>query len=131
MSPDPRTRCASRGGQRLAVRLATHGSLGLAFLALMACTSGTEGALERLDVDATPAASRTTAAEFRDLSIPQQTDVLLRFYELDRTADCSNVEYDGAASEFFDRVRGDVFNEPDERPISEVLIEYCLNDGAR
>jgi hypothetical protein len=112
------------------LRLAALGSLALAVVVLTACTTGVEGALERLDVDATPAAKRTTAAEFRDLSIPQQTDVLLRFYEFDRTADCSNVEYDGAADEFFDRVRGDAFNEPDERSMSEVLIRYCLNDGA-
>ena len=130
MSSDRRTRCASRGGAASAIRLAALGSLALAVVVLTACTTGVEGALERLDVDATPAAKRTTAAEFRDLSLTQQTDVLLRFYEINRTADCSNVEYDGAGGEFFDKVRGDVFNEPDERPISEVLIKYCLNDGA-
>ena len=95
-----------------------------------ACSSATDSALERLDLDATPAAKRISAAEFRDLSIPEQTDVLLRFYEVDRTADCTNVEYSGSAGDFYDRVRNDSLNEPDRQPMSEVLIRYCLEDGA-
>ena len=98
-------------------------------VALAGCNDATESALERLDVNATPAADRLSAAEFRDLSIPEGADVLLRFYEVDRTAECPNVEYTGGL-DFYDRVRSDSLNEPDERPMSEVLIEYCSEGGA-
>ena len=80
--------------------------------------------------ETTTEAGRISAAEFRDLSIPEQTDVLLRFYEVDRTAECPNVEYSGSASDFYQRVRTDSLNEPDDRPMSEVLIRYCLKGGA-
>jgi len=98
-------------------------------VALAGCNDATESALERLDVNAMPAADRLSAAEFRDLSIPEQTDVLLRFYEVDRTAECPNVEYEGGTSGLYDDVRSDSLNEPDERPMSDLLIEHCLEGG--
>ncbi|MBK5096820.1 MAG: hypothetical protein JJE01_03475 [Gemmatimonadetes bacterium] len=69
----------------LVIAVSAAGSLALVALVLAGCTNATESALERLDVNATPAAERISAAEFRDLPIPEQTDVLLRFYEVDRT----------------------------------------------
>jgi len=96
---------------------------------LAGCNDATESALERLDVNSTPAAERLSVAEFRDLSIPEQTDVLLRFYEVDRTAECPNVEYTGGTSDLYDGVRSDSLNEPDERPMSELLIEHCSEGG--
>jgi hypothetical protein len=96
---------------------------------LAGCNDATESALERLDVNATPAAERLSAAEFRDLSIPEQTDVLLRFYEIDRTAECPNVEYEGGTSDLYEGVRSDSLNVPDERPMSELLIEHCSEGG--
>ena len=112
------------------MKLSALGSLGLVALVLAACTNATESALERLDVGSTPAAKRISTAEFLDLPIPEQTDVLLRFYEVDRITDCINVDYSGSAGDFYDRVRNDSLNEPDEQPMSEVLIRYCLEDGA-
>lgn len=124
------SRLEGRHSPTQVIWLGAASSLALIALLLAGCTNATESALERLDVNATPAAERISAAEFRDLPIPEQTDVLLRFYEVDRTAECPNVEYSGSAGDFYDRVRNDSLNEPDERPMSGVLIKYCVEGGA-
>lgn len=94
---------------------------------LSACASDRERALERLEVEEVPRAERVTVGEFRDLTLSEQADVLLRFYEVDRIEECPNLDYAGgvANSSVFQRVRTDSLNEPASRPMSEVLIKYC------
>jgi PBP1b-binding outer membrane lipoprotein LpoB len=71
-------------------------------------------------------ASETTVAEFQDLSLPKQSDVVERYYEQDAPPRCSNVQLRaGPSSEFMDRIRTRSRGADDGEPISRVLLQFC------
>ncbi len=112
---------------RFAIRALVLVLVSLGALGAEGCPSDRDRAVERLEPGATPKAEQLTAAEFLDLPIPDETDVLLRFFEVDRAADCPNVDYAGRTSDLFGRVRNDTYDEPDDTPMSEILIRYCAD----
>src|SRR3712207_9554183 len=76
--------------------------------------------------DATaPDPEQLTAAEFLDLSLPRQGDVLERYYERDHARECPNVQYRGGGGDLRDKVRTRALGADDDEPIAEILRERC------
>jgi hypothetical protein len=77
----------------------------------------------------TPEAADVTAAEFGpDLSVPEQSDVVEKFYD-SHPEECPNVELGaGPDTEFLNRIRNAAAGADEGTNMEEVLLEFC-QDG--